>query len=74
MLPLFKKVMQNFILVQNKGIGQGLVKRLVPFSQKVLFLANIRCCPNFLDYALECCGFDIENYFWNAQVWLTTPI
>ena len=41
----FKKVMQNFILVQNKGIGQGLVKRLVPFFSKSAFSGQYQMLP-----------------------------
>ena len=67
MLPLFKKVTQNFILVQNEGIGQELVTRSVPFFSKSAFSDQYQMLPNFLDYALELCGFDIESYFWNAQ-------
>ena len=72
--PYLRKLCKTLFWCKTKGLDKDWWNVWCPFSQKVLFLANIRCCPNFLDYALECCGFDIENYFWNAQVWLTTPI
>ena len=40
----------------RKGIelGEGRVRFLVPFFHiKVPFLANIECCPKFLEYALS---------------------
>ena len=48
--------MESSILKQNmKRIIQGVVKFLVLFFQANPFLANIKRCPNFLDYALDSC-------------------
>ena len=59
MLPLFVKVIESFILMQNKVIEKGLNREGVCknfgvlFSKKVPFLANIECRPKFLEYPLR---------------------
>ena len=53
-LALFLKIMQSCF--GSKRIKQRVVKCLVPFfSKKVPFLANIGCCPDFLDLGPEMC-------------------
>ena len=49
--PIFENYAElYFDATPRKGIECEVVKFLVPlFSKKVSFLANIGCCPNFLD-------------------------
>ena len=57
-LPLFGKIMQSFILMQNTQkrdwIGWGcwcpFLKTSALFHKKIPFLPNIECCPKFLEY------------------------
>ena len=59
-LPLFAKIIQNFILMQKtqkwNWIGGGIFgpffQKSALFHKKVPFLANIKRCPKFLEYAL----------------------
>ena len=51
MLPPLVKIMQSFILMQHTKKRDWIGGHEI-FFQKVPFLANIGCCPSFLDYAL----------------------
>ena len=56
-LSSFAKIMQSFILMQNLQnlywIEGGDIFGALFFFKKVFFLANIGCCHNVLDKALD---------------------